>query len=159
MILNQNLDLESIPNSVKYLFFGLNFNQRLTKGIIPNSVTHLYLGDSFNQILKKGDIPHGVIHLDLGDYFNQPLEIGIIPYTVTYLNFGYSFNQKLKEAAIHTKQSWVFNPYYPGKILLRDGRTGDFFDNKIIYMYIIVFVLRIFKNSPKYFTKGIKFLV
>ena len=27
--------------------------------------------------------------------------------------------------------SWMFNPYYPGKILLRDGRTGEFFDNPI----------------------------
>ena len=40
-------------------------------------------------------------------------------------------NQKLKEAAITTNQSWIFNPYYPGKILLRDGRTGEFFDNPI----------------------------
>jgi DNA-directed RNA polymerase subunit beta len=40
-------------------------------------------------------------------------------------------NQKLKEAAIQTNQSWIFNPYYPGKILLRDGRTGEFFDNPI----------------------------
>ena len=40
-------------------------------------------------------------------------------------------NQKLKEAAIHTNCSWIFNPYYPGKILLRDGRTGEYFDNPI----------------------------
>jgi DNA-directed RNA polymerase subunit beta len=40
-------------------------------------------------------------------------------------------NQKLKEAAIQTNQNWIFNPYYPGKILLRDGRTGEFFDNPI----------------------------
>lgn len=40
-------------------------------------------------------------------------------------------NQKLKEAAIETNQAWIFNPYYPGKILLRDGRTGEFFDNPI----------------------------
>jgi DNA-directed RNA polymerase subunit beta len=40
-------------------------------------------------------------------------------------------NQKLKEAAIRTKCAWVFNPCYPGKILLRDGRTGEYFDNPI----------------------------
>ena len=40
-------------------------------------------------------------------------------------------NQKLKEAAIKTNCSWVFNPCYPGKILLRDGRTGEYFDNPI----------------------------
>jgi DNA-directed RNA polymerase subunit beta len=40
-------------------------------------------------------------------------------------------NQKLKEAAIKTKSKWIFNSYYPGKILLRDGRTGEYFDNPI----------------------------
>jgi DNA-directed RNA polymerase subunit beta len=40
-------------------------------------------------------------------------------------------NQKLKEAAIKTNCPWVFNPSYPGKILLRDGRTGEYFDNPI----------------------------
>ena len=40
-------------------------------------------------------------------------------------------NQKLKEAAIKTNCSWVFNPCYPGKILLRDGRTGEYFDNPV----------------------------
>lgn len=40
-------------------------------------------------------------------------------------------NQKLKQAAIKTGANWVFNDYYPGKILLRDGRTGEYFDNPI----------------------------
>ena len=40
-------------------------------------------------------------------------------------------NQKLKEAALKTNCPWVFNPSYPGKILLRDGRTGEYFDNPI----------------------------
>jgi DNA-directed RNA polymerase subunit beta len=40
-------------------------------------------------------------------------------------------NQKLKQAAIETNGNWVFNEYYPGKILLRDGRTGEYFDNPI----------------------------
>lgn len=40
-------------------------------------------------------------------------------------------NQKLKEAALNQKQEWIFNKYAPGKILLKDGRTGEFFDNPI----------------------------
>jgi DNA-directed RNA polymerase subunit beta len=40
-------------------------------------------------------------------------------------------NQKLKEAAQYSNLEWLFNSYSPGKILLRDGRTGDFFDNPI----------------------------
>ena len=40
-------------------------------------------------------------------------------------------NQKLKEASMKEGLEWLFNPYYPGKILLRDGRTGEYFDNPI----------------------------
>jgi|TARA_B110000977_G_scaffold187855_1_gene255430 DNA-directed RNA polymerase subunit beta len=40
-------------------------------------------------------------------------------------------NQKLKEAALKTNNKWLFNIYSPGKILLRDGRTGEYFDNPI----------------------------
>jgi DNA-directed RNA polymerase subunit beta len=40
-------------------------------------------------------------------------------------------NQKLKQASIKTKKTWLFNSYYPGKILVRDGRTGEYFDNPV----------------------------
>lgn len=40
-------------------------------------------------------------------------------------------NQKLKQAALITNSKWLFNSYYPGKIFLRDGRTGEYFDNPI----------------------------
>jgi len=40
-------------------------------------------------------------------------------------------NQKLKEASLKQNSNWIFNSYYPGKIFLRDGRTGEYFDNPI----------------------------
>ena len=40
-------------------------------------------------------------------------------------------NQKLKEASIKKDANWLFNTYYPGKVLLRDGRTGEYFDNPV----------------------------
>lgn len=40
-------------------------------------------------------------------------------------------NNKLKEASLATDKSWLFNPLHPGKIMLIDGRTGEFFDNPI----------------------------
>jgi DNA-directed RNA polymerase subunit beta len=40
-------------------------------------------------------------------------------------------NQKLKEASIKTNSNWVFNSKFPGKILLKDGRTGEYFDNPV----------------------------
>ena len=38
-------------------------------------------------------------------------------------------NKKLKEAS--QKESWLFSPEHPGKVLLRDGLTGNYFDNPI----------------------------
>lgn len=40
-------------------------------------------------------------------------------------------NQKLKEASLQSNLPWIFNQTSLGKILLRDGRTGDYFDNPI----------------------------
>lgn len=40
-------------------------------------------------------------------------------------------NQKLKEGSLNRSCHWLFDPTHPGKILLRDGRTGEFFDNPI----------------------------
>ena len=40
--------------------------------------------------------------------------------------------QKLKEAALKSKISWLSHPLVPGKIYLRDGRTGDLFENPVL---------------------------
>ena len=40
-------------------------------------------------------------------------------------------NKKLRQASVYNNQSWLFNPYTPGKMLLIDGRTGKEFDNPI----------------------------
>jgi DNA-directed RNA polymerase subunit beta len=41
-------------------------------------------------------------------------------------------NQKLKEVSQKKNLNWIFQSAYPGKIFLRDGRTGEFFDNPIL---------------------------
>jgi DNA-directed RNA polymerase subunit beta len=40
-------------------------------------------------------------------------------------------NKKLRQASIAKNESWLFNPYAPGKIVLVDGRTGIEFENPI----------------------------
>jgi DNA-directed RNA polymerase subunit beta len=40
-------------------------------------------------------------------------------------------NKKLRQASIAQNQSWVFNPYAPGKMVLVDGRTGNEFENPV----------------------------
>nr|AXC47295.1 RNA polymerase beta subunit [Pediastrum duplex]QFS20046.1 RNA polymerase beta subunit [Pediastrum duplex] len=38
---------------------------------------------------------------------------------------------KLYEARLKTKKKWIFNPIFPGKIKLFDGRTGEPFDQAV----------------------------
>lgn len=38
---------------------------------------------------------------------------------------------KLYEARKKTSQKWLFNPYYPGKIQIFDGRTGEPYENPV----------------------------
>nr|YP_009731928.1 RNA polymerase beta subunit [Gracilaria edulis]QHS70443.1 RNA polymerase beta subunit [Gracilaria edulis] len=40
-------------------------------------------------------------------------------------------NNKLRQASLVSKKPWLFNLFHPGKVLLVDGRTGEFFDNPI----------------------------
>ena len=40
-------------------------------------------------------------------------------------------NKKLRQASIKRNESWLFNPYTPGKMILIDGRTGNEFENPI----------------------------
>ena len=41
----------------------------------------------------------------------------------------------LKEAAKQPGKSWVYNPKDPGKLLLKDGRTGEPFDQPVAVGY------------------------
>jgi DNA-directed RNA polymerase subunit beta len=40
-------------------------------------------------------------------------------------------NKKLRQASIVNNESWLFNPYAPGKMVLIDGRTGFEFENPV----------------------------
>ena len=40
-------------------------------------------------------------------------------------------NKKLRKASFNKNESWLFNPYSPGKMVLTDGRTGKEFENPI----------------------------
>ena len=40
-------------------------------------------------------------------------------------------NKKLRQASINNDESWLFNPYAPGKMVLLDGRTGKEFENPV----------------------------
>nr|QCI08976.1 RNA polymerase b-subunit [Inkyuleea mariana] len=40
-------------------------------------------------------------------------------------------NNKLKQASLFSNQSWLFNSFHPGKVILFDGRSGEAFDNPV----------------------------
>jgi DNA-directed RNA polymerase subunit beta len=40
-------------------------------------------------------------------------------------------NKSLKKAKKYQKQPWLYNDYSPGKIRLKDGRTGEYLDNPV----------------------------
>jgi DNA-directed RNA polymerase subunit beta len=40
-------------------------------------------------------------------------------------------NNKLKQAAETKNKPWLFSPYHPGKVVLKNGQTGEVFDNPI----------------------------
>ena len=40
-------------------------------------------------------------------------------------------NKKLRQASLINNESWLFNPYTPGKMVLIDGRNGKEFENPI----------------------------
>ena len=42
---------------------------------------------------------------------------------------------KLLEASQKTQKPWLFNPNFPGKMMLRDGRTGEYFHQPILVGY------------------------
>lgn len=66
-----------------------------------------------------------------GEYLGQRFKI--VPFDEMYgAEASRSLiNAKLREAALESQNDWLFDTNHPGKILLNDGRTGDFFDNPV----------------------------
>nr|YP_011006216.1 RNA polymerase beta subunit [Dictyotopsis propagulifera]WAM63220.1 RNA polymerase beta subunit [Dictyotopsis propagulifera] len=67
-----------------------------------------------------------------GDYLNQRYKI--LPFDEMYCAEASRIlvNKNLWKAAQRTKNPWLFNSSSPGKVLLKDGRTGDYFSNPIL---------------------------
>ena len=68
---------------------------------------------------------------------NLDCRVKIVPFDEMY---GAEKSQQtvqayLKEAASQPGKDWIFNPENPGKLLLRDGRTGEPFDQPVAVGY------------------------
>nr|YP_011005657.1 RNA polymerase beta subunit [Cutleria multifida]WAM62661.1 RNA polymerase beta subunit [Cutleria multifida] len=67
-----------------------------------------------------------------GDYLNRRFKI--LPFDEMYRSNASRIlvNKALKKAAKKTEKAWLFNTSSPGKVSLKDGRTGETFNNLIL---------------------------
>jgi len=115
---------------------GRHGNKGIISAILPREdMPYLPDGSVLDVVLNPLGVPSrmnvGQIFECLlglaGSYLNQVYKIQ--PFDETYgieasRSLVYS---KLYEARLKTNQSWLFNPNYPGKVRLFDGRTGQCF--------------------------------
>nr|YP_010338577.1 RNA polymerase beta subunit [Rhodaphanes brevistipitata]UNJ18527.1 RNA polymerase beta subunit [Rhodaphanes brevistipitata] len=119
---------------------GRHGNKGIVSRILPREdMPYLLDGTPLDIVLNPLGIPSrmnvGQVYECLlglaGEYLNKRFKI--LPFDEMYgkeASRGF-VNQKLQQAACNTKNNWLFNINHPGKIVLRDGRTGEVFDNPV----------------------------
>jgi DNA-directed RNA polymerase subunit beta len=116
---------------------GRHGNKGIVSNILPcEDMPYLPDGTPLDLVLNPLGVPS---RMNVGQIFESLLGLA-----GTYLNQCYKIQpfdeiygseasqslvySKLYEARIKTGQYWLFNPNYPGKIKLFDGRTGNCFE-------------------------------
>lgn len=131
---------------------GRHGNKGIISKILPSEdMPYLPDGTPIDVILNPLGIPS---RMNVGQLFESILTISakylkerykILPFdemqTKQELSKTITYN-KLYEAKKQTKKEWLFNPNYPGKTRLIDGRTGLVFDQPISigYTYMLKLV-------------------
>jgi DNA-directed RNA polymerase subunit beta len=119
---------------------GRHGNKGIISRILPRQdMPYLPDGTPIDIVLNPLGVPS---RMNVGQLFECLLGLAgeylckrfkIIPFDEMYgIEASRSLvNHKLQEASITTRNPWLFNLNHPGKIYLRDGRTGEMFDNPI----------------------------
>ena len=119
---------------------GRHGNKGIISRILPRQdMPYLPDGTPIDIVLNPLGVPS---RMNVGQLFECLLGLAgeylckrfkIIPFDEMYgIEASRSLvNHKLQEASIMTHHPWLFNLSHPGKIYLRDGRTGEIFDNPI----------------------------
>ena len=117
---------------------GRHGNKGIISKILPRQdMPYLPDGTPVDMILNPLGVPS---RMNVGQLFecllglaadNLNVRFKIVPFDEMYGDEASRalVNKKLKEAA--NSNEWVFSPQHPGKMVLRDGRTGQFFENPI----------------------------
>jgi len=119
---------------------GRHGNKGIISRVLANSdMPYLPDGRSIDILLNPLGVPS---RMNVGQIFESLLgfagfELGSRFFISSFdENYGkessrFLINQKLKEISLKTKLNYYYNSTTPGKILLKDGRTGEYFDNLI----------------------------
>ena len=119
---------------------GRHGNKGIISKILPRQdMPYLPNGKSIDLILNPLGVPS---RMNVGQLFEGLLGFAgdMLDRRFKILPFDEMFqveasriliNNALKKAKKETKTNWIYNDSSPGKILLRDGRTGEYFENPI----------------------------
>jgi DNA-directed RNA polymerase subunit beta len=123
---------------------GRHGNKGIISRILPREdMPYLPDGTPVDIVLNPLGVPS---RMNVGQVFellmgwaahNLDCRVKIVPFDEMY---GAEKSQQtvqayLKEAASQPGKDWIFNPENPGKLLLRDGRTGQPFDQPVAVGY------------------------
>ncbi|KAF2068786.1 hypothetical protein CYY_009894 [Polysphondylium violaceum] len=81
---NELIPVGFIPNGIKRIVFGNNFNTTILPNTIPNSVTEISFGNGFNQCLSLLYLPVSLKYLSLNGY-KHPIVQNSLPLNINQL--------------------------------------------------------------------------
>ena len=90
---NRRLTADSLPDGLRYLAFGANFDQSIAGLLLPHTLLVLAFGRSFNFFLDRVHLPGSILHISFGERFNQPLDDVCLPNGLISLVFGDGFGR------------------------------------------------------------------
>lgn len=120
---------------------GRHGNKGIISRILPsNEMPYLPNGDTIDLIVNPLGVPS---RMNVGQLFECLLGISgeKLGFRYKVFPFDETISKNSSRILVHTfmyksmyklKRSWFYNDDLSGKILLRDGRTGEYYDNKII---------------------------
>ena len=119
---------------------GRHGNKGIISRILPRQdMPYLPNGKPVDLILNPLGVPS---RMNVGQLFeglfgfagdNLDTRFKIMPFDEMYGNEASRIliNNSLKKAKKYKKTPWLYNTYSPGKIRLKDGRTGEYLDNPV----------------------------
>jgi DNA-directed RNA polymerase subunit beta len=129
---------------------GRHGNKGIISKILPYAdMPYLPDGTPFDMILNPLGIPS---RMNVGQIFEGLLNLSAVNLKERYSLQPFDEMQKVKTSQVYvyrklnqarkkTKKNWLFNPNYPGKAIVFDGRNGKPFDQKVSFGFAYILKL------------------